>query len=181
VRCLGIDPGALRLGWAVTENDGDDFQLLHSGITTITRAENETYSAYRIALIKYWVRMFPHYVTNYKVNKIVMEQLPAVGSGNFAAATQDQLAKTVATTIQAMCSYLGWEWKEVAATTVKKKLTGNGHATKVKVRDAVIGVFPHLASRKKELTEHADESDAIGISLVGLGYQVGRISATERA
>lgn len=180
MRCLGIDPGALRLGWAISEREEDEYFLLDSGIIHIEREEGEAYSDYRRRLIRTWVEQFPLLFLIVGLDLVAMEQLPAVGGGNFALATQDQLAKTAATTIQVMCEVHKQPWVEVAANTVKKKLTGNGHATKVGVRNAVIGVYPHLASRKKELTEHADESDAIGISLVGLGYKVGRISTTSR-
>ena len=174
-RILAIDPGALRLGWALVERKGDTYNLLESGIKGLDRDADEPFSDYRRRLIKYWSlewsRLLYRLNNTYgPVHNIASERLPAVGGGNFIAATQSELAKVVITVCQTLAEIsLVIIWNEWAANTVKKNLTGNAKATKVNIRNAVIEVFPELKPRKKEIL--ADETDAIGIGLVALGYK----------
>ena len=94
-----------------------------------------------------------------------------MGGGNFVAATQSELAKTALLVIEVTAIRMGIEVQRLAANTIKKSLTGSAKASKVKVRDVVLEVFPDLLPRKRELTIVADESDAIGTGLVALGYK----------
>lgn len=171
MRVLGLDPGALRMGYACIEADGPSYYLAASGIKGLARGENEDFQDFRLRLIDYWCEQFPTILDLWRPNLIVSETVPAVGGGNFIAATQSELAKTAITTCQAIAFLNSYEWKQIAANSIKKRLTGNAKATKVGVRNAVIEIFPELAPRKKELTTYADESDAIGTSLVGAGYK----------
>lgn len=169
MRILGIDPGALRLGWAVVEYGIDgNLRLIGSGIGGLERQGEEKYSDYRVRLIHHWVKEFRMF-ESFGCDLWYAERLPAVGGGNFIAATQAELAKAVLTTLEAMAYLNAIPVHEVDASHVKKRLTGKGAATKVGVRNAVIQVFPELWARKKEIV--ADESDAIGIALVGAGYK----------
>lgn len=168
-RILGIDPGALRLGWACVEVTDDGYNLLGSGIMGVERAEGVKFNVYRMDLIQYWVREMNKFWAM-GADEWYAERLPAVGGGNFIAATQSELAKTVLTVIEALAYLQGLRVIELESSHVKSRLTGNGNATKVRVRNEVIQVFPELWPRKKELTDVADESDAIGIALVGAGY-----------
>lgn len=170
---MAIDPGALRLGYSmISRLDTSSYVLHESGVIGLTRNDKEAYAAYRHRLIDFWMEKFPDLIKD--VDLIVSEQVPAVGGGNFIAATQSELVKAVVTTCQVIAKQQGVPWREIAGSTIKKQLTGNGRATKVGVRNAVIGVFPELEPRKKELTVVADESDAIGIGLVGLGFRKGK-------
>lgn len=174
-RILGLDPGALRLGFALVESSWHDnyYRLYTSGIKGLARGDKEKFGDFRHRLIAYWVEEFGCMLDGFErkgLDKIVSETLPAVGGGNFIAATQSELAKTAITTCQVIAYQRQVEWVEMAANTIKKKLTGNHKATKVGVRNAVISVFPELLPRKKELTVYADEADAIGTALVGAGY-----------
>lgn len=167
MRTLGIDPGALRLGWALVESGIDGFELKASGIMGLARDEL-TYSEYRMDLIHYWVKNFAFFEAM-GADFWYVERLPAVGGGNFIAATQAELAKAALTTLEALAYLNGIPVHELDASHVKKRLTGNGKATKVGVRNEVIQIFPELWARKKEIL--ADESDAIGIALIGAGYK----------
>lgn len=168
MRILGLDPGALRLGWAVVEAGIGGFTLLSSGIGGLERQDEEKFSDYRIRLIHHWVKEFGMFEAM-GCDMWYAERLPAVGGGNFIAATQAELAKTALTTLQAMAYLNSIPVHELDASHVKSRLTGKGTATKVGVRNAVIQVFPELWARKKEIL--ADESDAIGIALIGAGYK----------
>lgn len=169
-RVLGIDPGALRLGWAVVEIDDTELNYIDSGIMGISRDDDEKFAHYRLRLIKYWVKEF-EFLDRLECSEWYVERLPAVGGGNFIAATQSELAKTVLTVIEALALISRRHVIELESSHIKSRLTGNGKATKVRVRNEVIQVFPELWPRKKELTDTADESDAIGIALVGAGYK----------
>lgn len=169
-RVLGIDPGALRLGWACIDADGDDYVLAGSGIMGLERYEKEPFAHYRMKLIHYWVKEFAK-LDVMNASEWYIERLPAVGGGNFIAATQSELAKTALTVIEALAHLHDRRVIELESSHIKSRLTGNGNATKVRVRNEVIQVFPELWPRKKELTDVADESDAIGIALVGAGYK----------
>ena len=172
-RTLAIDPGALRLGWAIVEREGTKFNLLDSGITGLVRNQDEPFSDYRRRLIRFWLEEWPKLRWKMPIQSVASERLPAVGGGNFIAATQSELAKVVISVCQAQVwsetDTLEFTWNELAANTVKKNLTGNAKATKVNIRNAVMEVFPELKPRKKEIL--ADETDAIGIGLVALGYK----------
>src|SRR4051812_7190300 len=104
-RILGIDPGALRLGWAVVETSIDGFKLVDSGILGLERGELK-FSEYRMDLIQYWVKRFPM-LQAMGCDFWYAERLPAVGGGNFVAATQSELAKTALTTLQALACLNG--------------------------------------------------------------------------
>ena len=53
--------------------------------------------------------------------------------------------------------------RDVAATEVKKSLTGNGHATKLQVQRAIQAVFG-----LDEMPQPADVADALAIALCAL-------------
>ena len=174
MKVLALDPGALRMGWACVSHTDNQYTLIASGVYGLERPEGEAFQLYRRRLIAHWCRHFPIWLEQLEPDQVVSEVIPAVGGGNFVAATQSELAKTVVTTCQVIAHFKDVPWGEWAANTVKKNLTGSGKATKVAVRNAVISVFPELEPRKKELTEVADESDAIGIALVAMGYKYGK-------
>jgi crossover junction endodeoxyribonuclease RuvC len=169
MRVLGIDPGAKRLGWAVVGTDDAGYSLEESGVVTLEQRADEKWGAYRRRLIQHWAREFPLLLAWEKVDAVIFELQPPMGMNG----VQQQLAKTVRDTLQAVCEMHKYDWTEYSPVTIKKNITGKGKATKVGVRNGVIAVFPELESRKKELTDVAEESDAIAIALVGLGYKVG--------
>lgn len=181
MRALGIDPGAIRLGYAVVDRNGDSYSLIKSGIVSVPRGEDELFQAYRLRAIREVVEReyeLPQYEDVHGLlswpglRLIVSETLPAVGGGNFVGSVE--VAKAVITTMQAIhwIEHSGIEWKQVGASTVKKCVVGTAKkATKVQVRNAVQEVFPELKERKWEVDLHADETDAIAVALTGLGYK----------
>ena len=179
---LGIDVGAERLGWGLVEKTSSGYALLDSGLDQFPRGmgkggKKEPFQEYRERLLKHWVVQFSNAMDVVRQHcdqefEVVFEIVPAIGFGQSGGATQAQLAQVVATVCQAMCEEWGVAWSQVAATTVKKKVTGYGDATKVQIRDAVMSVFPELEPRKQELTTTADEADGIAIALVSCGYSV---------
>jgi Holliday junction resolvasome RuvABC endonuclease subunit len=168
---LAVDPGALRLGYSIIERDHLGFRLVISGTLGLARKDNEKFQVYKKRLLEYWWHTSPLLLKHSQVDEVVFEQVPAVGGGNFVG-PQSELVKMVVTILQLRCIDYGLSFREITARTIKKNLTGNSRATKVQIRNAVIAAFPELEPRKAELTQTADESDAIGIGLVAQGYKV---------
>lgn len=168
---LALDPGAERMGWAVLEGDHRNTpQWIASGIWTTPRAD-EDFQPYKLRLIKATAKRAEETIGRYMPNEVVAEIIPAVGGGNFVAATQSYLANTAVTVVLGMA-----EWKftpifQVGATTVKKNIGGSKKATKIRIRNAVYDLYPFLRETREELWKKIhDESDAIGVGLTHLGY-----------
>ena len=157
---LAIDPGALRLGWALLNTE--PLTLIASGIQEVPKGDDEKHGDYLDRLICHWTEEAHVWLLEERPDLIVTERLPVILSN--VQATSARIALTV---IRSVAYRDGYPMVEIAANTIKKDLTGNGKATKVAVRNAVIATFPELEPRKRELTNPADESDAIGIGIVG--------------
>lgn len=173
MRILAFDPGAKRCGWSVLEEAESKpaFLYIDSGIAGIVRGKKEAYQEYRLRLVNYWVIKTETLLTRYEPDHIIAEIVPAVGGGNFVVATQSQLALCVVTTIQAVAVWEGIEFSQVAAGKVKRNIGGVKDASKAKIRNQVLDIFPGLADRRKEWMKTFDEPDAIAIGLHKLGYK----------
>lgn len=176
------------MGWSFVRKGRNGYTLLDYGVSGLQRLEDEKYQDYKHRLIRYWMSEFPDFIEAGQSLLapdedffIASEQLPAVGSGNFVAATQSELGKTAIVTCQVLAIQQEIQWREIAASTVKKAIFGAGSKTskknskrvkvsKVDVRKGVEFVFPHLEGRWKEGWV-ADVSDSIGVSLCALGYK----------
>jgi crossover junction endodeoxyribonuclease RuvC len=163
IKVIGIDPGAKRCGYSVIEftRDGDDFvdpSYVSSGIFGLARDDenNETYSQYKVRLIKNTGVVFQDLLDEHEPDLVVFEFLPVTNVG--AASGQRLLAFVVATCAQLLTELNGIVWSEISATTIKKQITGQGSASKAQVKNALIKLLPELEQRKKFL---ADETDAI--------------------
>lgn len=171
MRVLSLDPGAKRCGWAVLEREGRTgaTSYVASGISGLPRDGN--YQDYRLELIEYWTE-FAHALNNsYEPQVLVSEIMPPVG-GNIASIINRQLGLTVVTVVQAM---LWWDVKveQLGASTVKKRVTGTGKATKVKVRNGVLLALPELEPRRPEWTGKDAVWDEVDALAVGLSYLSG--------
>lgn len=169
-RCLGIDPGGVRMGWAVVGNPHDHFEpkYIASGVHGLVRGKEEDFQPYKLRLVKLFAAKADSTIIDYLPVVIVNEIIPAVGGGNFIAATQSELAKVSAIIYQAAGYASGLKVAQLGATTIKKVVAKNGKASKVTVRNAVIEFFPELAHRKQAWQagkEGFDESDAVAICL----------------
>jgi Holliday junction resolvasome RuvABC endonuclease subunit len=154
-RTLGIDPGGKRLGWAVLANPQDRFAPVHvaSGVYGLDRREDpeqEDWQVYRLRLVEHFTVKSEALIMDYLPVTVVTEIVPAVGGGNFIAATQSELAKTGATIFQSAGFASGLRVRQLGANTIKKRVTGNHKATKVQVRNKVIEYFPELEKFKSD-------------------------------
>lgn len=159
------------MGWSVIDQGYDEWELVASGVLGLEQGKKETFGAYRKRLIAYWVETFPEILVQYEPELIASETIPIVGGSSPFANTQRVLGLLAITVCQVLTSFYDRtiEWREYGANTVKVGMTGNGKATKVAIRNAVCKVFPELEPVKKTL--QADETDAIAVGLIALGYK----------
>src|SRR2546430_284219 len=103
MKVLSLDPGSVRMGWAVLESGGEEPKkskphYVGSGVLGLTRHSNEgkdePYQQYRLRLIDYCVLEAEYLLSFYRPDRVVSEIVPVVGGGNFVAATLSQLAST---------------------------------------------------------------------------------------
>jgi Holliday junction resolvasome RuvABC endonuclease subunit len=177
-RIIAIDPGAERLGWAVIDTENDEHRVVGSGIWGLARKPTEDFQPYKLRLIEYWVVKTPKLLREFPTTRLVNELMPAVGGGNFIAATQSELAKTALTVIQAFAIKQLVTVCQIGATSIKASIGGSKKASKAKVRNGVIEALddPELAAElKRETTGEKpvwDRSDAIATGLAHLGVKV---------
>lgn len=165
-RILSIDPGAKRFGWAVIDFDIDEdvkYQpsYVSSGVIGLDRTVDDTYTAFKNKLIEYFIPEIDSLLNEYEPDLVVFEWLPLVNvKGNLG---QRVLGFAAAVTAQVLLIQKKIEYKEIGATSVKATLCGTNRATKTQIRNHILGAFPQLEPRRKELA--ADETDAIAIGL----------------
>lgn len=191
MRVLGLDPGAVRLGYGLVERSGDDYNLIASGIAGLAREDDEAFGAYRRRLIEHWINPAHHLpmvseLGNQIPHIVASEKVPAVGSGNFISATQSELVKVAMVAIHVWLTKNSVEWVEIDGSTVKKATFGAASkppkagtkkrrkVTKVDMRNAVFKVFPQLRERTWEEDLLPDEIDGIAVALTALGYKAGK-------
>lgn len=165
MRVLAFDPGATRCGYAVVEND--PLKYVTSGVIEVQRGSEEKYQPYKLRLIEFWVKQINSLLDSYDPSSVVNELVPVVGGQNFVIATQSQLAGTVATVINAIAVERNYDFKQVSAVSVKKRIAGTPKATKPKVRDGVYALLPSAVKDKPTF----DETDALAVALFTLGYK----------
>lgn len=163
IKIFGIDPGAKRCGYAVIScnQNFENPEHIASGIFGLSRndEEMESYSDYKKRLIENAIDKFQDLLDEFEPDLAVFEFLPVSNVG--AASGQRLLAFAVSTVGQAMCNLNAVPWYEITASTVKKRMTDSGVASKAVVKKAVIQALPELSDRKFI----ADESDAIAVIL----------------
>lgn len=143
--------------------------LIHASANGQEPNAGEKYGDHRRRLVGMWTTTLEEIFRGFAPDQVVCETVPITGAAN--ASGQRLKALMVVVVAQVLCEQNGVEFVEVAANTVKKSLTGNGLATKPKIREAVIEVFPELAARRKEMIQIPDISDAIAVALTGAGYE----------
>lgn len=152
-RVLGVDPGLGRTGWALVVADGQRYRLLGAGIVA-SRASGELG-----ARLAEGFRRFEGVLEEYRPDLVILEDL-------FTAPRFPKAALKMAHLRGVLC--LAAELAEVpvvsmTATTVKQRLTGNGHASKEQVQRMVFQLC-EVAGAKIP----SDLSDAVGLAIAGL-------------
>src|SRR3954466_11983193 len=131
-RVLGLDSGGIRLGWAIVERDGDAYRLDASGILGCRQLDDEPFADYYERFFRFWKSTAP-YAFEHDLwgwpEEIVVERLPLIL--NSKQATMTRIAMTF---VRSAAMDKELKWREIAASTVKKKLTEDGKASKAVIR-----------------------------------------------
>ncbi|MCS7206879.1 MAG: crossover junction endodeoxyribonuclease RuvC [Dehalococcoidia bacterium] len=152
MRVLGIDPGTLRLGYALVEAQGDTVRLETCGILTAPRRAPlpRRLSALYRALVETTERLSPH---------VVAIEEPFVPRREQAVAVRTAIAVGQAQGI-AFLAADGLPLATYAPAVVKQVVAGHGRASKGEVAEAVRVVLGLSASPAS-----LDSVDAIAIAL----------------
>lgn len=174
MRYLGIDGGFTRLGLGVVDLDGTKISLVTHGLIYNPRESQMAFNDHLNAGILRITTDFPRFLDLTRPDVIYGETIPAGRLGS-----NDSLVIAAVTTCKVIAFQFGIEWHDIAASTVKKELTGDGRATKTVVRDTVFGLFPVVEERhallKQEQKDHGEKPtglpqdvfDGIAIATVG--------------
>jgi Holliday junction resolvasome RuvABC endonuclease subunit len=163
-----------RLGIGAVEIKAGRVSLVTHGVIRNPRDPELTFNHYLNTGIAQISNDFPRILDLVKPDLILSEYIPAGKLGS-----NDALVIAAVTTCKVIAHQWGIEWRDIAANSAKKQLTGNHKATKTLVRNTVFELFPlvearHMAvkAEQKERGEKADgipqdTFDAIGIAVVG--------------
>lgn len=176
MRVLAFDAGAERLGWASLSREENRACYHISGILALHRGSAK-FQEYRMELTRELINSIPALIKLTDPDEVVTETVPAVGGGNFVAATQSYLANTAITVVHTVAISMGIDVYQIGATTVQSRIAirppraSKRKATKVQVRNGVFQLLPELEDRKSEWTKVFDEPDAIAVGLVHMGFK----------
>jgi crossover junction endodeoxyribonuclease RuvC len=153
MRVLGVDPGLTRTGWAAVESRADAYHVRATGlIAPSARAELPQRLADGFAA-------FAKVLADVEPEVVVLEDL-------YSASGHPRAALLMAHMRGVICLAVGQQGIRVepmTATTVKQRLTGNGHASKSQVQGMVLRLCDISAGDMR-----ADVSDAIALAVAGL-------------
>jgi len=149
-RVVGIDPGLNITGYAAVDFGGGEPAIVEAGaIRTTTSAD----MAERIAQIH---ADLTELLTELKPDRVAVEQLYA----HYRHPRTSILMGHARGVILLAAQQAGLGVQSLAATAIKKSLTGNGHASKHQMQRAIQTLF-HLDA----LPEPPDVADALAIAL----------------
>ena len=150
---LGVDPGLTRTGWALVTADGHRYRLLAAGVIAPRPSGGLG------ARLAEGYRRFTAILAEYRPSLLAMEDL-------FTTPRYPQAALKMAHLRGVLClaaELNGVDVLSLTATTVKQRLTGNGHASKDQVQRMVF----HLCEVPETKTP-SDVSDAIALAIAEL-------------
>jgi crossover junction endodeoxyribonuclease RuvC len=155
VKVLGVDPGLVRTGWAAAESGDGGYRLLGTGLIA-PRAEAELAERLNEGFAR-----FSAVLTEIAPDAMVLEDV-------FSAPRHPRAALLMAHMRGVLClaaALRGLRVQPMTATTVKQRVTGNGHASKTQVREMVFRLcgIPDRPVR-------ADVTDAIALAVAGLNH-----------
>ncbi len=152
---LGIDPGLQRTGYAVllVGADLDDARLIEAGVVRLPRSAQ---LADRLLELETGLSAI---LDQHCPATIACEELYA----HYKHPRTAILMAHARGVILVLAARRGLPLISIAATNVKKLLTGSGHASKRQMQQAVAATL-----RLPRLPEPADVADAIAIALAGI-------------
>jgi crossover junction endodeoxyribonuclease RuvC len=170
---LGIDGGMVRLGLGVVKIENDSISLGSYGVIETPRNEL-SYNDFLTAGITRITNDFPRYLDLARPDLIISETIPPGKLGS-----SDSQVIAAVTTCRVVAIQFGLPWKNIAANTVKKGLTGDGRATKARVRNEILALFPEMQTRHEFLKKQQKQAgekrigipqdcfDALAVAYVG--------------
>lgn len=164
MRILGLDPGMARLGIGALEFKDDQISLITYGMISNPRDKNATYNDFLNAGIYQIVNDFPRLLDVIAPHIVVAELVPPGRLGS----NSDSVMAAI-TTCKVIAYQFGIPWNNIAASTVKKAMTGDAKATKAKIRNRVLDEFDLIKARHAELKREQKEE---GEKPVGLPQDV---------
>jgi crossover junction endodeoxyribonuclease RuvC len=154
-RILAIDPGIREMGIAVL----DDKKLVHHGVLCLRdRRAPKDIRAYDRDLLR-------TIILDYHPDLVALERTMIGNSGNSATLNR------VSAYIRRLCRQQAVPVRVLAASTVKKHLTGDGRASKTAVARAVGRRYPDLRAYLRQKAKwrvrfQANRFDAVGLGIV---------------
>jgi len=163
MRVLGLDPGLIRLGIGALEYKDDGITLVTYGLISNPRG-SESYNEFLTAGIHQICGDFPRLLDLVQPHKIVAETVPPgrLGSNSDSVMAAITVCKVIA-------YQFGIPWNNIAASTVKKSVTGDSQASKAVIKNAVLGKFETIKARHAELKK---EQKIEGVKASGLPQDV---------
>ncbi|MCG3198816.1 MAG: crossover junction endodeoxyribonuclease RuvC [Candidatus Omnitrophica bacterium] len=154
-RILAIDPGTREMGVAVLE--GKD--LLYHGVHVFLHRQSPH------AILKEGRTVILRMIRDFDPNVLVVEKTFFANNRNAA------LVNVLADEIQALGRRKGLRVLSFAPSTVKKRITGNGHASKSEVAAVLVARYPQLKGYTVERPKwkqkfHANMFDALALAVV---------------
>lgn len=174
MRVMGIDPGMVRLGLACVEVLDGTVDLVTYGMISHPRDASLTFNEHLAAGIHQLADDLPKFIGMTNPDYIAMELVPVGRLGS-----NDALVIAAASSCRLIAYQFGIPVLNLAATTVKKELTGDGKATKVKIRNTITSAFSNIDERHKLIKQQqkeagekpeglpADIFDACAIAVIG--------------
>lgn len=156
VRALGIDPGLTRTGWALVAVDGQQYRLIESGVISPHSDAGADDLPGRLA---------DGYLRMVGVLELTSPSIVTV-EDLFTTPKFPKSALKMAHLRGVYClavAQAGIPMMSLTATTVKQRLTGNGHASKEQVQRMVFELCEVSGTSIPN-----DLSDAVGLAIAGL-------------
>ena len=157
-RILAIDPGIREMGIAVF----DDEKLVHHGVLCLRdRRAPRDIRAYDRNLLR-------TIIVDYHPDLVALERTMIGNAGNSAA------LNSVSAYIRRQCRRQRISIRILAASTVKKYLTGDGRASKTNLARAVVSRYPELRAYLRQKAKwrarfQANRFDAVGLGIAARG------------
>ncbi len=161
-RIVGIDPGLNITGYAVVDFAGRELAIVEAGAI---RTNPKAPLVERIEQIH---RDLCELLAEFKPEAAAVEKLYS----HYKHPRTAILMAHARGVVMLACRQAAMTVMDLAATQVKKSLTGNGHASKLQIQRAI-----QSTCRLKHLPEPPDVADALAIALCAGKHMTGAIPA----
>jgi crossover junction endodeoxyribonuclease RuvC len=163
-RIAGLDPGLCNLGWGIVDWDGA--RLTYVACGTLKTSASEP-MAERLATLFCGIE---EVLTRWSPTEAAVEE--TFVNGNARSALKLGQARGIALLVPAR---FGLSVAEYAPNTVKKTVTGTGHADKTQIRAMIGYLLP------KATPQTADAADALAIAITHAHHRRARMIAAQHA